>query len=128
MHPTTSKFIQFAHDLRHNAWFHSKEADIYCRVAWRSLVLPETDAVGLVETFDLANIVVRAPGNGLFTEILTVLETEDLGVGALFVENVIDPRFQAFFTKRGYARHDDASSTTWPPSFWRSFVSVESVA
>lgn len=52
-------------------------------------------------TFDLANIVVEPKfrGQEVLTNLLAFLETKGL---PLFMENVIDPRFQQFFERRGY--------------------------
>lgn len=63
----------------------------------------------LVRTLELANIEVRRDlrGRGVFTQWL---ETEaepaadQLGIH-LFVESVLEPRFQAFWERRGYRLH-----------------------
>lgn len=74
----------------------------------------------VVNTIDLANLKVEPPrkqGEGVFTAFLVHMEAEAKRLDrVVFVENVLEDRFQEFFRKRGYAETD-----TIPPCFWKSF-------
>lgn len=88
---------------RYNRWvfFPEHGASLYYRCTTRYL-----DGA-LRDTFDLATISIEenSRGRGGFTEILgKIEELVDKHNRYLYVENILMPRFQEFFWKRGYTR------------------------
>lgn len=104
-----------------NAWFKDRTLDIFVRVTKRTV-----DGRSLVDTIDLAYIIARRPGNGAFTKLLG--EVEQLAVQhkrVVYIENVIEPRFLSFLTRRGYTVIPDTSP---PCAFKAEFEHVPAEA
>ena len=78
-----------------------------------------------VDTIELSTIDCAKPGKGHFTAWLP--EFEDFGkyLGrAVYVENVMLPRFKSFWSKRGYTAITQPGVTdpiSFPMSFWKEF-------
>lgn len=82
------KFIEdsFLRPLhKHNSWIQTKEIDLYLRVGYHAV---GTQAYRLL---DIANVNVKRPGRGLFTEILEYCQAKTPYAG-VFLENVLNPR------------------------------------
>jgi GNAT superfamily N-acetyltransferase len=93
-------FIDFYKSDLRNAWIYdaAPHLDVYVRHAKRMV-----DGK-LVEMFDIASIEVvdGHRGQGIFTSFLNAAEELILPDKIIFIENVLDPRFQEFFRKQGY--------------------------
>lgn len=94
---------------------------LFIRKAWRVLPpkkLTDLDS-SLNPVLDLASFEVNPKGEGLFTRILEIAETE-CPWDFVFIENILESRLIPFLEKRGYqkmtrhSRWDDAS-----PSYWK---------
>jgi hypothetical protein len=88
------KILEFSKSSRRNEWITVDGISIYVRNANRLLSI----GGGYVPTLDLASISIEDKGQGIFTSILEALETSS--GKTLFVENVLEDRFQEFFKKR----------------------------
>ena len=89
-------------------WFEDRHIKIYLRLGKRVI-----DNV-TVRCLDIGNVGAEPQGQGHFTKLLTKLEQTE-GWDVLYVENVLDPRFQKFFEKRGYQRHGECSFYHYAP-------------
>ena len=89
---------EFLGSGQRNAWVHLEKMRVYVRARSTRYINKK-----IVSTFDVATVEVEAPyrGQGVFTRFLEKIEADlDLPI---YVENVLDPRFQNFFRKRkGY--------------------------
>ncbi len=80
-----------------NAWLKEPGLEVYVRLTMRRLLGER------VETIDIASIQVKKRGCGYFTAFLVRVEKEAIQRKlTIFIENVTDERFGAFFSKRGY--------------------------
>lgn len=86
------------HRMNINPWLRGDYAEAYVRLGSHRILNNIQ-----YRTFDLANVSVDPEfrGQKVLTNLLAFLETKGL---PLFIENVIDPRFQDFFERRGYHR------------------------
>lgn len=98
-----------------NAWLREPFMDVYVRRGAHCLGDKHSD------TFDIANVSVDdlKRGTGVFTAFLE--RVEELGL-PVFVENVLDDRFQMFFLKRGYLVHPHSDESIKVLSFIRPGV------
>lgn len=104
------------------AWLSDANIDVYIRVGKHVL-----DGA-LTSTIDIGNLAVNKHrrGAGHFTAFLGHLETLcNTKKRVLYMENVMDPRFQAFFEKRGYVRIMDSCDLV--PSYYRNLPIAEPV-
>ena len=72
---------------------------------------------------DIANVTVYKPGRGTFTRFLEHVEAKVLERRPdhlIYIENVLRPRFQHFFERRGYQRQHTLTDMDGPPSYWKS--------
>lgn len=93
----------YAGSFPRNSWFNLPGLNVYLRV------------VPGLKRIDIANVTAEPQGRGTFTRFLEKMEAlaEELGA-ALFIENVLEERFQQFFENRGYE-----SNGQDPPCFTR---------
>jgi hypothetical protein len=89
-----AKIAEFSKSDRRNEWLTAEGISIYVRNANRIL----SSGGSYASTLDLANITIEERGQGTFTQILGILENMD--GKTLFVENVLEDRFQKFFERR----------------------------
>ena len=86
-----------------NSWFELPHLSVYMRV------IPN------LKQIDIANVTARSQGAGHFTVFLVHMESLAQELGAtLRIENVLEPRFQSFFARRGYTSDNQPT-----PSFRR---------
>lgn len=124
MHPRLiPDWREFLVDLSSRAhardWFNHRGVAIYCRSSLR-FIPPATEPRAC---FELANINVLTKGRGTFTQLLLVAEDIIFPQDKImFIENVFEPRFQNFFTRRGYLPVPvlpSAGAEFSPPSFYK---------
>lgn len=110
--------------LMRNQWYRDEHMDLYVRYSAYHLV----PGVGYVVTLDISNVNVNegSIGKGVFTRFLDDIErTIDghfgAGYSGIFVENVLQERFQSFFERRGYVKiKQDQYVKDWPSSYFRA--------
>lgn len=95
-------FAQFvANKDLDRAWIRERGIDLYVR---RS-ILPGRGQ------FEIANMLAKRPGKGSLTRFLDMYEPQY----SFFIENVLEPRLEAYLMRRGY--HVHPGHTEWPRSF-----------
>ena len=93
----------------HNEWLNGDDMSVYVR---RSVPRILNDGEKYV-TLDIASINVYQQSQGHFTAFLA--EAEKLNPWpAIYVENVLQPRFEKFFKKKGYTQ-----AKIYPASFYK---------
>jgi hypothetical protein len=99
---------EFLSSNKRNAWIEEPGLEIYVRRTIRFLGSRK------VEILDIANVSAEKPGQGYFTEFLSHAEviTNSLGI-SIYIENIMDERFEHFFIKRGYKK----VTKEYPPSY-----------
>jgi len=90
-----------------NAWLQLSVGKVYLRKAFHQLGVQRE----LNKTLDIANICIDEDkrGKGYFTELLDAIYSIACKYNmSLYIENVLDKRFQSFFLKKGFmpAYHD----------------------
>ena len=94
----------FLESGRRNAWIREPGLSIYVRHGERWI----SRTAGRVECLDISSVSADKLGDGKFTAFLLRAEEEARLRGlAVFVENVLTPRFAAFFRSRGYSEIND---------------------
>jgi hypothetical protein len=109
------KFLE--QEYPRNAWLRSGPFQLYVR---RGVHLLDK----MRDTLDLANMEIEEAyrGLGTFTQFIDSLEEIQLpNVEVIFVENVLQPRFQAFWARRGYTLKKNTmfDNMDGPPSYWK---------
>lgn len=94
-----TSFEQFVNQRVRNLWIKEPGIQIYVR---KSLTKERGD-------FELANMNADRPGKGALTNFLDKYE----GQYQFFVENIQEPRLEAYLLRRGYERVGDLE----PPSY-----------
>ena len=103
-----------------NSWMEGTGYSISMRISQRCL---EGDI--REKCFDLSNITIYDSGKGHFTALLEYLE-ENCHY-TLYVENVLEQRFQNFFTKRGYTFPPYRGDGGPPSLYKRTSISMKKV-
>jgi hypothetical protein len=103
MRPKLDDFISQAREKwPYNAWVTEPGfAELYVRVSWRPLENK------MVQVIDLANITATKPGNGAFTKLVAKLREKYPELG-IYVESVLNPRFDAKLLKMGFIERQEA--------------------
>jgi hypothetical protein len=96
-------------------WVSEPGLEVYVRKG-RRLPINGKDTV---KTLDIANVNANAPGQGSWTALAARLPdmAKELKIGAVFVENVLEPRFQAWFEREGWL----LDKRYVIPCYWRFF-------
>ena len=105
--PILREFLDNPPVLR-NAWLKESGLEVYARLSVRYFRGER------VNTLELANITAKKQGKGHFTSFITQAEKLAKAHGlAVFIENVLEERFAAFFSNRGYTKLPNTN----PPCF-----------
>ena len=98
------RILTFIESNQKNTWLHSREIHIYIRNAHHRL------DTTIEKTIDLATIEIseKLRGKGKFTKLLEYLEEQVNR--PIYIENVLEERFQKFFEKRGYLKASQGMS------------------
>lgn len=110
------KILAFHASYKRNEWIVCKDFKIYIRKSKRRH--------GYM--FDIATVEVSNPGKGTFKGLLFIIEPLAIAFGfdGIFVENVMDDRFKAFFVKNGWTREElPGAHPDMPTSFLKMFYS-----
>lgn len=99
---TEDILVDFILGPERNGWFKDRRMNVYVRKTLRTYQ-PE---IALRPTFDIANISVRHPGTGVFTDWVGELRTvlPNFKVEYLYVESVLNSRFAASLERWGWTR------------------------
>lgn len=112
---------QFVKTGQRNAWVTGDRLKCYVRVSQRLL---ESSHTRFTSCLDIANVTVGGPaehsdyrGKGRFTDFLAKAERLANKHGlAVYIENAMEPRFRAFFIRRGYQKAKDVNCFYLPMS------------
>ncbi len=104
------------------SFLEGKEKNAWCEFGKLRIYMRKTVRYNL-QTLDIATITIHNPkfrGKGAFTEFLAWIEEEVVrrDIDQIFIENVLDERFQNFFLKKGYSRDKNYID---PPCFHKKF-------
>lgn len=95
------RFIPWLVSDSQNAWIQSASISVYLRktrrMSWDGSIKRCLDVANV-------NIAERSRGRGLFTSVLKCIEAEvlDRDYAAVYIDNVLTPRFAGFFLRKGY--------------------------
>lgn len=89
------KINLFLSQKSRNQWIDGENFSIYVRKGYH--IGPNRK---IVQTLDIASISSHQPSKGLFTQFIE--ELERLAPVPIYIESVLEPRFGAFFLRRGY--------------------------
>lgn len=107
----------FLQSRQRNAWVGTGNAEGVVKVYLRRSARNKPGTKEFYSALDIANVDITPPGQGTFTRLLADITQLAIEYGflALYVENVLDPRFANFFRKRGWL---EVNSDPFSPSFF----------
>lgn len=90
------KVVAFIKSSVRNSWINDGDVEMYLR---HSVRLSPPDYIKFVPFIDIANVITRQSRKGIFTELITQIETLPINI---YVENVYNRHLYLFLIKRGY--------------------------
>lgn len=102
------QLLEFTQSKERNRWFETNEIKIYVRNGHHVV------DTKIVDTFDIATVEATELGQKVFTHLLEYIESRI--PKTLYVENVLEERFQQFFERRGYIKIEPATD---PPCYYK---------
>ncbi len=101
-------------EIKKSEWIHIDGVALYIRKS----EIP----FDLGPNIQIANVSAGSPGQGKFTKILEEFETwvaTNPKYQTIFIENILNPRFDAFFERRGYLLYPNRPDD--PPCRFKKF-------
>ncbi len=100
------------------AWFDEEGVSIYLRKGLRYVSV--SGSLEKRTVLDISSVSANKPGKGAFTKLLPKIEqaAKEAGYYGVYIENVLEERFQNFFAVRGYVKTNPSEDI---PCFLKAF-------